>query len=109
MEDFHMMKKSILPNLIHRFNIIPIKNLSKQFFFFWLGLEFELQASHLQSRHSSARVTPPVRCALVILETGSGELFPWAGFILISASPVARITGVSHQRPFPANYFIDIN
>jgi hypothetical protein len=44
-----------------------------------VGVEFELRASHLQSKHSTSWVTPPVYFGLVILEMGSHELFPWAG------------------------------
>jgi hypothetical protein len=39
------------------------------------GLEFELKASHLQSRRSTASSTPPVHFAVVILEMGSCKLF----------------------------------
>jgi hypothetical protein len=33
-----------------------------------VGLEFEIRASHLQSRHSTPRATPPVCFALAVLE-----------------------------------------
>jgi hypothetical protein len=66
-------------------------------FFFLVGLGFEPRALHLQSRHSTAWATPPVHFALVILEMWSHELLAWAGLrviLLISASQVARITGL---------------
>jgi hypothetical protein len=48
-------------------------------FCFWVGLEFEFRASHLQSRHSTAWDTPPVHFPLVILEIESCKLFTQAG------------------------------
>jgi hypothetical protein len=38
------------------------------FLFSWVGLEFELRTSHLQSKYSTTRATLPVHFALVILE-----------------------------------------
>jgi hypothetical protein len=47
--------------------------------FFFVELEFELRALHLQSRCSTIWATPPVHFVLVILEMGgSHELFPLA-------------------------------
>jgi hypothetical protein len=43
-------------------------------FFFFVGLEFELRTSCLQSRHSITWVTPSTHSALVILEMESYEL-----------------------------------
>jgi hypothetical protein len=56
-------------------------------------LGFELRASGLQSRHCTAWATSPVHFALVILDMESCKLFVF----LISASQVARSTGMSHQ------------
>jgi hypothetical protein len=39
-------------------------------FFFLVGLDFELRASHFQSRYSSASATLSVHFALVIFEDG---------------------------------------
>jgi hypothetical protein len=68
--------------------------------FFWVVLEFELRALYLQSRCSNTRAILPVHFAVVILEMGvSGTIFSgcWQTVILlISASQVARIIGVSH-------------
>jgi hypothetical protein len=40
-----------------------VRSVQVGFFFFFLlvGLEFELKALHLQSRHSTASATPPVQ------------------------------------------------
>jgi hypothetical protein len=80
------------------------------FFFFCLGLGFELRASQLQSRCSTAGATPPVRFALVILEMRVSRTIclSWPRTIIlpISASQVARITGVSHQLLVTCFYFI---
>jgi hypothetical protein len=43
-----------------------------------VGLGFTLRALLLESRHSTARATPPVHFAEVILEMGSHKLFAWA-------------------------------
>jgi hypothetical protein len=51
----------------------------KALFFFLVGLEFELRASHLQSRHSTTLATPLVHLTMVILKMGSLELFAGAG------------------------------
>jgi hypothetical protein len=66
---------------------------------FFVGLEFEVRALCLQNRHSTTWVRPPVHFALVILEIGSHKLcqsWPWTMILLISASQIGRITGVSH-------------
>jgi hypothetical protein len=55
-----------------------VMNINLPFPFFWLGLEFEFRASHLQSRFSTIRATPLVYFSLVILEMGSQELFAQA-------------------------------
>jgi hypothetical protein len=44
--------------------------------YLFMGLGFELSASYLQSRHSTAWVTPPVHFALVILENSLTNYFP---------------------------------
>jgi hypothetical protein len=67
-------------------------------FFFLVGLEFGLRASFLQSRFSITWVTPPVHCAVIILEM---EILwtiylGWTWTVILPASQVARITGVSH-------------
>jgi hypothetical protein len=41
-------------------------------------MEFELRALRLEDRHPTARATPPVHFALIILEIGSGKLFTLA-------------------------------
>jgi hypothetical protein len=67
-------------------------------FFFWCSWGFELRTPHLQSRCSTASATPPVHFALVIFEIGSGTICPgWPRtmILLICASEVVRITGVS--------------
>jgi hypothetical protein len=63
-------------------------------------LEFEIRASHLQSRCSTAWSIPPIHFALLILEMGSHELFAqgWPE-TRISASQVARITSMSYWHP----------
>jgi hypothetical protein len=70
------------------------------FFFFLVGLGFELRASNLQSRRYTAWVIPSVHFALVILEMGSCELFaqgwPQTLILLTSVSQEARIIGVSY-------------
>jgi hypothetical protein len=50
-----------------------------------VGLGFTLRALLLESRHSTARATPPVCFALVILEIGSPELFAQDGLELRSS------------------------
>jgi hypothetical protein len=63
------------------------------------GLGFELMASCLQSRCSTSWATHPVHFALVILEMGISPItclgWPRTSIILILASQVARIAGVS--------------
>jgi hypothetical protein len=59
----------------------------------WVGLGFELRASHLQSRCSTSWTKPPVHFVLIILEMGSYKLCSWDGLkpssiLLISASQV---------------------
>jgi hypothetical protein len=51
-----------------------------KFFFlsYLMGLEFELRAWHLQAGALWLELIPSVHFALVILETGSQELFAWA-------------------------------
>jgi hypothetical protein len=45
-------------------------SISVTFFFFLVGLGFELRVSPLQSRHSAAWTTPPVHFALLIFGDG---------------------------------------
>jgi hypothetical protein len=72
-------------------------------FFVLMGLGFELRASCLQSRYSTTWATTPVHFALVILEMGVSQTISlgWSQtmILLISASQVATITGVSHWHP----------
>jgi hypothetical protein len=49
------------------------------FFFLLVGLEFELRALHLQSRHSYHLNHTSSLFALGILEMESFELFAWSG------------------------------
>jgi hypothetical protein len=59
----------------------PMVSCHITFFFFFggtRGLEFELRASCLQSRHTTISATPTVHFALVILKMGSYELFALA-------------------------------
>jgi hypothetical protein len=69
------------------------------FFFFLFGEN--LWVSALQSRPSIAWAKPPVHFALVNLEMGVSRTvcldLPQSAVLLISASQVAWITGVSHQ------------
>jgi hypothetical protein len=65
----------------------------------WMGLGFEFRASLLQSRLSTARATPPVHFALVILETGSCALFAQADLKPWSSDLSLPSTGVSCQWP----------
>jgi hypothetical protein len=64
-----------------------------------MGLGFELRDSHLHSRCSTTWTTLPVQFSLTILEMGvsqtMGTGWPWTAILLISASQVARITGVT--------------
>jgi hypothetical protein len=62
-----------------------------------VGLVFELRASQLQRRCSTAWATP-VHFALDILQIICPS-WPWTTILLISASQVARITGVCHWCP----------
>jgi hypothetical protein len=57
--------------------LLPLPRLS--FFFFFVGLGFELGALCLQNRHSTACAMPPVHFVVVILEMGSHKLFTQAG------------------------------
>jgi hypothetical protein len=78
-------------------------------FFNLVGMGFELRALSLQSR-STIWATPPVHFALVILEMGVLQTicldWPWTVILLISASQVARITGVSHWCPAWIELFV---
>jgi hypothetical protein len=49
------------------------------FFFFVVGLGFELRPLHLQSRHSTSWNTPPDYFAVVIWRMGSCKLLAYAG------------------------------
>jgi hypothetical protein len=81
----------------------PKWSLGRIFFFFSMGLGFELRISRLQSRLSTTWATLlQVYFALVILEMGIlWTICPgWPQIVIfpISASQVARITGISHQQ-----------
>jgi hypothetical protein len=77
---------------------MPPNEFQMTFFFFLVGLEFELRALHLQTRHSTAWAIPPVYFAMVILELGVlWTICPgWPPTVnfLISAFQVARIIGM---------------
>jgi hypothetical protein len=66
-----------------------------------VGLEFELRASCLQSSHFTTWATLPVHFDLVVLEISVLKIISlgwyWTEVLLISASQVARIIGVSHH------------
>jgi hypothetical protein len=72
-------------------------------FCFSSGTGFEFKTSHLQSRQATTWVTPPVCFVLVNFGDGvSKTICPgWSQTMIfsISASQVARITGVSHLCP----------
>jgi hypothetical protein len=76
------------------------------FFFFLVGLGFELRTLHLQSRHSTATFAP------VILEMGVSRTISWGwpqtATFWISASQVARITDVNHWRLVCTYVFISL-
>jgi hypothetical protein len=63
-----------------------------------MGLTFELNASWLQSKCSTAWA-PPVHFGLAILEMGVSQIIylPWSETVLVpfSHSHVARINGIS--------------
>jgi hypothetical protein len=71
------------------------------YYYFFLGLEFELRALHLQSRRSNTWALSPVHFALVIFKDGVLQTicpgWPRTTILWISASQVARTTGMSHQ------------
>jgi hypothetical protein len=78
-------------------------------FLFLLRLGFELRASHLQSRHCTCLSHTSSHFALVVLKMWSRGLFAWLTSeetLLISASQVARITGVSLWCPAHIYNFI---
>jgi hypothetical protein len=67
--------------------------------FFLVALEFELRASCLQRRHSTASAIPLIHLALVILEMGSENYLPGLDSNYdppISACQLARIIGLSY-------------
>jgi hypothetical protein len=70
-------------------------------FFFFCGTGVWTQGFALANRHSIAWAIPSVYFVLVILETESVNYlpggWPWTTILLISASQVVRITGISHQ------------
>jgi hypothetical protein len=72
-------------------------------FWFLVGLGLELEASPLQSRHTTAWTMPPVHFALVILEMGVLQTicFGWPSVVilLISVSQLVRIIGTSPRHP----------
>jgi hypothetical protein len=82
---------SAFKNLKHAFSFLS--------FFLLVGLEFELRASHSQSRHSITQVIPPVHFGQVILKMGISQSiyldWPPSMTLPISASQVARITGIA--------------
>jgi hypothetical protein len=71
-----------------------------QWFFFLMGLGFEIRDWCLQSRCFTTWATPPVHFGLVILELGVSWTVclsdPQTLILPISASQVARIIGISH-------------
>jgi hypothetical protein len=74
----------------------------KKNFFFFLSLRVDLRTLSLQSRLSTTWATPQVHFALVILEMGVSNYLPGLALNLsrpVSASQVARVTGVSHLQP----------
>jgi hypothetical protein len=52
-------------------------------FIYFVGLVFELRASHLQSSCSTSLATPPVHFALVILEMESQDLFAYFALVTL--------------------------
>jgi hypothetical protein len=67
-----------------------------------MGLEFELKASALQSRHSGLRHTSGPFCSGYFGDGdcgGWGRLVNYFARLPISASRVVRITNISHQFP----------
>jgi hypothetical protein len=67
-------------------------------FFLFGGTGVWPQGFILENQVLYAWATPPVHFVLVILEMGSHDLFAQAGLkLLISASQLVRIIGVSHQ------------
>jgi hypothetical protein len=85
-----------------KINFKKAKEISKtKDFFFFLVLGFKLRASHLQVRCSTTWVTPPALfCDGYFQDRVSWTIclgWLWATILLISASWVARIIGVSHH------------
>jgi hypothetical protein len=64
----------------------PVKKWTKDsnFFFFFSGFGFELRASSLLSRCSTAWVTPPVHFALIILEV---DLSNYLSMLALNCDP----------------------
>jgi hypothetical protein len=66
---------------------------------------------HLQSRHSTTLATSLVHFAMLILETVSTQTiclgWPQTLILPISASQVARITGMSYQHLATVHYLMD--
>jgi hypothetical protein len=76
--------------------------------FFFMGLEFELRVSHLQSRHFTLSHTSSSFCSGYF---GDGVWWticpdwPHMAILSVSASQIARITDMSHQHPAWSRWF----
>jgi hypothetical protein len=84
--------------------LLPTRYTVTLFFFFFpfVELGFELRPLHLQRRRSTAWATPPVRFALANYFLGLAS----AEILRISASHVARVTGMSHRRAARYNNYL---
>jgi hypothetical protein len=101
-------KAGPIPTTVHKHKVPLNTNnngsfrgwLNEEFFFFFVGLEFEHRTLSFRSRYSTAWVPPPVHFPLLILEMQSPELFAWSWsqtlILPISVSQVTRTTGMSH-------------
>jgi hypothetical protein len=73
------------------------------FLFIFVVLELELRATHLLGRWFTTWATPALFCVGYFQDTVLQTIYPagwlWNLILLISASGVARISGVSHQHP----------
>jgi hypothetical protein len=91
---------------IAKWELNPSLSQASVFFFFFFGgtVGFELRASCLQSRNSMPEFilvnwsSPPVHFADGILRAICLG-WSWTVILLISASQVARITGINHRYP----------
>jgi hypothetical protein len=74
-----------------------------------MSLELELGTSCLQNRHSTLSHTSSPFCSGCYGDEVSRTLclgWPRLAILLISASQVARITGMSHQHPAPLHFYL---